>query len=331
MKDCREQLLKDLEVYLSTKFNNEDLQQISVSLVKIIGNYEIIERCTDVIPLDDENERLLKRYAACLTIDGKSKHTVYQYIRTGRKLSEFIKLPFTKMGTYDIRYFLATEKERGISNVSLENTRANISAFFQWLTEEEVITKNPIAKIKPIKCKEEIKLPISDVEIDSLRSACKTKKERAIIELLLSSGIRVSELTAMKIKDINFSDLTVHVVNGKGDKERITYTTAVSAKHLVDYINDRKTLGENLFYNKNNEVLEPGGVRYILNNIAKKADVENVHPHRFRRTFATNLAKRGMSVQDIQVLLGHSSIKTTMEYVHTDRNKVQAEYNKYII
>ena len=325
MKDCREKLLKDLEVMLEQK-----LDDYTNAIIKILANYEIIERSTEIIPVDNENERILKRYAACLSIDGKSKGTIYQYIRSCKRLVETVNKPFTEMGAYDVRFYLALEKERGNSNVSIENQRANLSAFFQWLTDEELIPKNPITKIKPIKCKDEIKLPFSDIELDELRSACKTKKERAIIELLLSSGIRVSELTEMKIKDINFSTLAVHVVNGKGDKERMTYTTEVSAKHLTNYLND-KPIGENLFYNKNNQVLEPGGVRYILNTLAKRAGVENVHPHRFRRTFATNLAKRGMDIQDIQALLGHSNIETTMSYVCIDNEKVKSAYRKYIV
>ena len=330
MTDYRERLTNELEVLLQT-LDVDDIPMISDGFVKILSQYEVTERCTDIIVLDDENEKLLKRYKACLSIDGKSKNTISQYIRECKKLADMLGKPYTEMGTYDIRYYLATEKDRGISNVSLENSRAYISAFFQWLTNEEIIPKNPTLKIKTIKCKKELKQPFSDVEIDALKGACKTAKERAIIELLLTSGIRVSELCGMKVKDIDFQTLEVHVVEGKGDKERMTYITAVSAKHIKDYLDQRKEDGEYLFYNKNHEPLKPGGVRYILETIGKKAGVGNVHPHRFRRTFATGLANRGMRVQDIQALLGHSRIETTMAYISKDTNKVKMAYNQYIV
>lgn len=329
MKDCREKLLKELEVLIQT-IDVSNTFLISNSIIKTLANYEIIERTTEIIPVDNINEKLLKRYAACLSIDGKSEKTIYQYVRICKKLLEVVDKPFTEIGTYDIRYYLALEKERDISNISLENCRAYLSTFFQWMTDEELITNNPVLKIKTIKSPEEIKLPFSDVEIDALRGACITKKERAIVELLLSSGVRVSELANMKIQDIDFQALKVKVVEGKGGKGRMTYTTPVSAKHVKDYLQDRKEDGDYIFYNKDHEPLKPGGIRYILNMLAQRANVQNVHPHRFRRTFATNLAKRGMDIQDIQQLLGHKSLQTTLTYVCTDEQKVESSYRKYI-
>lgn len=331
--DYREKLTKDLEVLFQSLINVQaDSFMVSNQIVKTLADYEITGRCTEVVPVDDMNNKLLKRYSACLRIDGKSEKTIYQYIRACNKLSEVITKPFTEMDTYDIRYFLAMEKERGISNISLENTRSFLSTFFQWLTDEEVIPKNPISKITTIKCHQEIKRPFTDVEIDALRSACRTEKERGIIELLLSSGIRVSELTNMKTSDIDFQTLTVHVVNGKGDKERITYTTPVCVSHLRAYISE-KVGGDNeyLFYNNNHRPLKEGGVRYILKELGKRAGVNDCHPHRFRRWFGCELAKRGMPVQDIQELMGHENIETTMIYVSNDNQKVQASYRRYIV
>ena len=165
-----------------------------------------------------------------------------------------------------------------------------------------------------------------------MKCAClfQTKKERAIIEMLISTGVRVNELASMEVDDINFDELSVHVVHGKGAKERMTYTTAVSAKYVLDYLNNRKEESKVLFCNKNHDVIGTGGIRYILNQIATMANVKNCHPHRFRRTFATSLAKRGMEIQEIKKLLGHSSIDTTMTYIVMNDKKTQAEYSKYI-
>lgn len=329
MSDCRERLLQDISVEMQGLVDQQTAEMISGIVLRCLANYEISERCTDLVPVETPNERILKRYVACLRIDGKSEKTIYQYHRTCARLAEFLQKPFTEMGAYDIRYYLGCEKERGISGRSLENTRANISAFFQWLANEEMIVKNPMTKIKPIKYTDVTRMPFSDTDIDALRSACKRQKERAIIELLLSSGIRVSELSQMDITDLDFRKLTVHVLHGKGDKERVTYMTAVAAKHIEKYLTSRKDNLTALFLNQKKGRLCPNGVREILNRIAARAGVANVHPHRFRRTFATGLAARGMEIQEIQKLMGHSNINTTMEYVYTNDGAVSASYRKY--
>lgn len=328
-KDYRTEFIRTVETTLINHFDPEQVNLISNVLAKTLAEYEITDRCTSIEPYDGGNERIIKQYAACLIVDGKSKNTVAQYVRTCRKLSETIGKPLTEMNAYDVRFFLAKEMERGISDQSRENQRANLSAFFQWMVNEEIIPKNPIAQIKPIKCHQEVKKAFSDIEIDALRSACQSLKERALIEFLLSTGARVSEVAEMKAQDVNIETLSVHILHGKGDKERITYTTAVGMKHLLAYIHSRKETGDALFYSKNHEPIRTNGIRFILNNVAKRAGVSNVHPHRFRRTFATNLSKRGMAVQEIQKLMGHANINTTLVYIATDDSMVQASYKKY--
>ena len=330
-RDYRMELIRLVEEQLPAFLEQHQVHMVSDVLTKALSDFEITERCTDLAPLDDANTRILKRFKACLAIDGKSEKTIYQYERTCRKLEQTVGKPFTDIGVYDIRYFLACEKARGISNVSLENARANLSAFFQWMADDEIIPKNPCRSINPIKVHKEIKKPFSDVEIDALRSACRNKKERALIEVLLSTGIRVSELSGMDIGDIDFTALSVHVRHGKGDKERMTYITSVAARRLIDYLGDRKEKDmPALFYNKNHGRMCAGGIRSVLNTLAKRAGVENVQPHRFRRTFATGLAARGMEIQEIQKLLGHSDINTTLQYVCVNDDNVKASYKKYI-
>lgn len=329
MRDYRMDIIKETEEQLAAFLEQMEIHRVSDVLAKVLADYEVAERCTDLVIQDDQNERILRRYAACLTIDGKSEKTIYQYTRSCKRLSDAVGKLYTEMGVYDIRYFLACEKGRGISNTSLENARANISAFFQWLTVEEMIPRNPCAAVKTIKTKKEIREAFSDVEIDALRSACRSKKERALVEVLLATGIRVSELSEMDVADINFPTLSVHVRHGKGGKERLTYITAVAASRLCDYLNTRHEDGDALFYNKNHDRLESGGIRCILNTLAKRAEVDNVHPHRFRRTFATRLAARGMDIQEIQKLLGHSQLDTTTKYVCTTDEQVKTSYRRY--
>lgn len=329
-KDYRMSFIRDVEAALALNFTPDQVALISNVVVKVLADYEITERCTDLVPLDDANERLIKRYRACLMVDGKSESTIYQYTRSVRKLIELIPKPVTEMGAYDIRFFLASEQERGIAARTRENQRANLSTFFQWMTDDDIIPKNPISKLKSIKYPDEVKLPFSEVEIDALRGGCRSLKDRAIVEMLLSTGVRVSELSQMEVQDVNTSDLSVHVIHGKGAKERMTYTTPVSIRHLQAYIKNRPDTGPALFYNNKHERLASGGIGHILKEIAKRAGVNNVHPHRFRRTFATNLARRGMDIQEIQKLLGHSNINTTMQYVCVDNASIKTSYNKYI-
>lgn len=330
MSDYRNSFINSVEQSLVSILSQQDLESVMTTVTMILNNYEIMERCTDLVPVDGTNEKLLKRYCACMMVDGKSKGTIAQYKRNLQRLSDFLQKPFTEIGTYDIRFYLASEKQRGISNTTLETIRAQLSAFFHWMTIEEITPRNVMDPIKPIKCPVEVKKPFSDVEIDRLRSACKTFKERALVEFLLSSGVRVEELSDMEISDVHMAKRTVRVRHGKGDKERITYMSNVCATHLKTYLESRKDALPNLFLNKNSGKMLPGGIRFVLNGIAKRAGVPNTHPHRFRRTFATGLAARGMDIQEIQKLMGHADINTTMTYVYTNDEQVMNSYNKYI-
>lgn len=329
MSDYRNEFVRSVEIQFSRIMDDRTRERAVNALLTVLGEYEIGKQETALVPHPQVNEILLNRYCACLMIGGKSNKTIAQYRRTAEKLYQVVQKNYSDMGVYDLRLFLAYEKQRGVSNRTLENTRANLSAFFQWMHQEDIIIKNPCVNIDPIKYTDKVRLPFSQVEIDALRFACKTPKERALIEFLLATGIRVSELANMDVSDVNLNTKSVHVKHGKGSKERTVYMNDLARTHLQNYLLNRGVFGNCLFYNKKKERLNPGGIRHILNEIAKRAEVENVHPHRFRRTFATGLSNRGMELQEIQKLLGHSNINTTLEYVYTSDEKVHASYMKY--
>ena len=329
MTDCKERMTQDFVERLTPHFNNEEIALISEALTKTIAHHSITEQSTAVVVRDDRNERLLKRYAACLSVDGKSHKTIQIYVSRLKSFSDFLGVPYTEIGTYDIRYYLASMKEAGVSARTLENYRSYISAFYQWLAREDVIAKNPCEKIQPIKYTEEVRHPFSDIEIDAIRSACTNERDRALVEILLSSGLRVAELSSLDVDDVDFATLSIHIRSGKGNKERMTYMTDVCAMHLKKYLFSRPQDTPLFLSAKKRERLTTSGIRAILRGIGKASGVSDVHPHRFRRTFATNLSKRGMDVQTIAKLMGHTNIQTTMIYVAMDDSRILNEYKKH--
>ena len=329
MADYKAQLISEVTEALITRLDQEDIEAVSDEMHIALRDYEVTRHVTELVKYEGANEMILKRYKACLVIAGKSPKTIKAYERIVVKLFIALQKNYTDMTVSDLRYFLAYEKSRGVSNRTLENTRAQISAFFTWLLDEELIGKNPCRSISPIKFTKEVKLPFSAIEIDAIRSACRTKKERAIVEFLLASGVRVSELCAIRISDINFDTLSVTVREGKGAKQRTVFINDLASKHLVEYLTSRNVNGDYLFYNKRQQPLNAGGVRHILKVLEERSGITNVHPHRFRRTFATGLANRGMDIQEIGKLLGHANLNTTLTYVYTSEEKVRTSYLRY--
>ena len=331
MRDLRNEYVQSLKYAASQYLDPVTLDKVMADAISLLDAYELSERVTSLIVFDDLNTKLIKTYTANLALDGKSEKTVYAYLRQLKRFCEFLgNMDLKAVTTFDIRNYLASEMARGLSSTTIENTRANLSAFYMWLTNEEYINKNPCTAVKTIKCPQEIKKPFSTVEQDALRKKCETLKERAIVEVLLSSGVRVSELVNLDVSDIDYNNKSVRVRHGKGDKERYTYINDLALNYLVKYLIEAGIESGPLFQNKSKERYTTAGIRYMLNRIANRAHLEDVHPHRFRRTFATTLADRGMDVQDIQVLMGHSDINTTMIYITSDNSKVHNSYRKYI-
>lgn len=329
MIDYKQQFVNDVTEALLDRLNKDEVEVVSEEMAIALNDYEITKNIKQIVPYGGANEMILKRYKACLIIAGRSPKTIAAYERIVKKLYIALQKNYVDMTVSDLRFFLAYEKGRGVSNRTLENTRVQISSFFAWLLDEELIVKNPCRPITPIKFPKEVKLPFSNVEIDALRMACRTLKERAIVEFLLSSGVRVSELCSLRISDVNFDTYSITVREGKGGKQRTVYINDLAGKHLVEYLSNRNINGDYLFYNKRKEPLNAGGVRFILKTLEERAGVTNVHPHRFRRTFATRLANRGMEIQEVSKLLGHVNLNTTLEYVYSSDEKIHTSYLKH--
>ena len=324
----KERLIRDIEIKLSEMYPEIDMDRVMTCVISCLGEYDVSEKSTQLAERSqDINDRILRRYSACLALDGRSEKTIKQYMWTCRKLGE--NKTFTDMTTNDIRLFLGQLKLNGAKNSTVDNQRAYISAFFKWMQSEDLIEKNPCDKVRAIKCEKVRRLPFNDVEIDKLRSVCKTPKRRAIIEVLLSSGVRCEELTNLDIGDVNMRNRTLLVRNGKGGKDRIVYISDVAAEHLERYLSTRKDSSVELFRTQKGGRYTCSGIQDMMRRLGKAAGISNVHPHRFRRTFATNLYKRGMDVHEIQRLMGHSNIQTTLGYICTDDAQLRAAYERY--
>ena len=216
MTDCREKFLQSITGKLvESSISADRICEIREIIIGELSNYTINESCTDIAIKDDMYSSILKLYCGTLLTEGKSEKTLYIYKRVIERFLVDVNKPIQHIGVFDIRIWLG-QKQQQVSKVTCENYRAYLSSFFMWLCSEEIIDKNPMQKIKPIKYEKIVKKPFNDVEIDNLRSSCETLRERAEFELLMSSGVRVSELGGLNISDVNFDTLEVLVKNGKG-------------------------------------------------------------------------------------------------------------------
>ena len=257
------------------------------------------------------NYDYLEMFIAAKKIEGCSDRTVAYYKSTVEHLLKCIDTPIRRITTDEIRSYLAEYQEKsGCSKTTVDNIRRNISSFFSWLEEEDYILKSPMKRIHKIKTVQPVKEIISDELIERLRDACLCKRDLAMVDLLYSTGIRVGELVRLNIDDISFEEREC-VVLGKGDKERKVYFDAKAKLHLQDYLKER---------NDDNRIRRLG----------RSVNAEKIHPHKFRRTMATRAIDKGMPIEQVQKILGHSQIDTTMQYAMVNQSNVKNAHRKYI-
>lgn len=277
---------------------------------------------------DQDGEDLIKLFVDAKKVEGKSPKTIERYEYILRGLQTALGIPLKDVTVYHLRQFLMSEKERGISLGTIDGKRSIYSSFFSWLHSEGLIAKNPTANLAPIKQPKEIRKPFTAVEIEKLRGNAKSTRDAALIDFFLATGCRVSEVCSVDRTDIDFRQQKL-IVNGKGSKQRTVYLDDVTVMKLQKYLRTRTDFSPALFIGKGSDRLTEDGIRRALNEIAKKAGVENVHPHRFRRTLATNLIDHGMSIQEVAAILGHDKLDTTMTYVYIDQRNVESAYRRY--
>lgn len=312
---------------------NEMAEYLSISQMKKLQ--EVIIRNfaeNEAERIEISNEEFLKMFLDAKKIEGCSERTIKYYRTTVEHLITQVETGVRKITTEEIREYLSNyQKINNCTNATIDNVRRNISSFFSWLEEEDYILKSPMKRIHKIKTKTVVKNIISDEGIERLRDSCKEKRDLAIIDLLYSTGIRVGELVNLNIDDIDFEGREC-VVYGKGDKERRVYFDAKAKVHLKEYISSRQDNEKALFVTLDAPFrrLKISGVEIRLRNLGRKINLEKIHPHKFRRTMATRAIDKGMPIEQVQKILGHSQIDTTMQYAMVNQNNVKSSHQKYM-
>lgn len=315
------------------KILNEMAEYLSISQMKKLQEVLLknLQEPEEVIS-ESTNFDYLDMFIAAKKIEGCSDRTVTYYKSTVEHLLKSIDTPIRKITTDEIRSYLARYQEKGgCSKTTVDNIRRNISSFFSWLEEEDYILKSPMKRIHKIKTVQPVKETISDELIEKLRDACLCKRDLAMVDLLYSTGIRVGELVRLNIDDISFEEREC-VVFGKGDKERRVYFDAKAKLHLQDYLKERKDNNPALFVTLDAPYkrLKISGVEIRIRNLGRRINVEKIHPHKFRRTMATRAIDKGMPIEQVQKILGHSQIDTTMQYAMVNQSNVKNAHRKYI-
>ena len=278
------------------------------------------------------NEEYLQMFIEAKKVEGCSERTLTYYETTVAHLLRCIDTNIRKITTEEIRRYLSDyQKLNNCSKVTVDNIRRNISSFFSWLEEEDYILKSPMRRIHKIKTKTPVKEIISDESIEKLRDGCNQLRDLAIIDLLYSTGIRVGELVNLDRKDINFEEREC-VVFGKGEKERRVYFDAKAKLHIQNYLDSRIDDNPALFVTLDYPYsrLKISGVEIRLRNLGRALNIERIHPHKFRRTMATRAIDKGMPIEQVQKILGHSQIDTTMKYAIVNQNNVKNSHRKFI-
>ena len=321
--EAKAKLLNEIERNLGAAMTAAAMPGVMAILSDTLACYDV-----EAVDAGTGADDLLDAYLSAMSVSGRSKKTIERYEYIIRRMMKALRTPTRAITVYHLRRYLADEKARGISDRTLESLRQVFSAFFNWLQREGLITVNPTANLSAIKFAKKEKDIYSDVDIERMKFGCKTLRDRAIISFLRATGCRISEMIQLNRNDVDFINLECTVL-GKGNKERVVYLDQVTAMVLKNYLEERTDDSPALFAGKGTDRMKPGGIRKMLNQLGAKANVEHVHPHKFRRTTATTLIRHGMPIQEVAAILGHDKLDTTMQYVVLDKTDIKAAYRKY--
>ena len=331
----RERLKNDLLTMLDQHVTVDMLRKLEPCIETILSNYEVEERKTEIIPYGSDIPETVQIYIVSKKISGLSEKTLYLYLIVLTDFFRTVCKKPEKVTANDIRVYLYQyQKEHGISNRTLDCKRTIICSYFNWMASEEYIIRNPAINMHPIKYERKHKRAMSQLDLERVRLACETKREKAIVEVLYSTGCRVTELERLNISDVNFETKEV-MLFGKGSKHRTSYLNAKAEVALKDYLSIRTDDNPALFVydRKPYERLKKSGIEFLIRKMMKRTSGITTHvtPHIFRHTTATTALDRGMSIVDVSKLLGHTRIETTMEYITTNSDSVKNNHHNCVI
>lgn len=311
--------------------DNSQLAKLKGVLEHKLWNVEIVNKTVED-SFDKSNEEFTELFISAKRVEGCSSKTLKYYLATINKMTDTVGKHITKITTEDLRKYLSDyHEENNCSKSNIDNIRRILSSFFSWLEDEDYILKSPVRRIHKIKSAKAVKETYTDEMLECMRDNCDSLRDLAIIDMLASTGMRVGELVHLNIEDVDFEKREC-VVLGKGSKERPVYFDARTKIHLRNYLESRNDDNPALFvsmlkpYNR----LNISGVEIRLRELGRKLDITKVHPHKFRRTLATRAIDKGMPIEQVQKLLGHSKIDTTMQYAMVDQENVKLSHRKYI-
>ena len=325
----KEQLITEVQQQMLPYLNNEQLRKLRAAMEFCLHGLEITQADQQQ---EQEQTDAAAAFIAAKRIEGCSEKTLTYYRKTIEAMTVAVGKPVQRITTDDIRQYLTTyQMQRKSSKVTIDNIRRILATFYSWLEDEDYIVKSPVRRIHKVKTAKVIKETYTDEALERMRDNCDSLRDLAIIDLLASSGMRVGELVALNRDDINFNERECVVV-GKGNKERLVYFDARTKIHLQNYLDSRADGNPALFvtlrapYNR----LQIGGVEMRLRQLGRRLSIPKVHPHKFRRTLATSAIDKGMPIEQVQQLLGHQKIDTTMHYAMVKQQNVKLAHRKYI-
>lgn len=325
----KEQFVHGLSMELVDLVDSTTLSEITTRISAYINQYQITKECTDLAVVEDFPEAL-KCYLVTRKIEGMADSSLELYKSTLVDFFRRVQKPIEDIKTNDIRtYLYVLQKERGLSNRTLRNRQAMVAAFFEWCANEEYISRNPCRSVRPIKYTVEPREPLNGIEMELLRSVCENARDRAMVEFFYSTGCRVSEMVHLKMKDISFENKEVTLF-GKGSKYRTSYMNAKCEVALRSYLKEKTASSDGSVFSSYRMPYAGLGKRAIENRIrdlGEKAGIQgSVFPHRLRHTTATDSLNRGMDITEVQRLLGHSNINTTLVYAKVDAEKTKHDH-----
>lgn len=325
----KQRIMEEIVQQMLPHLDNAQLQKLQEVLEHSFYNCEISSKVTEA---EDDSQKLIDAFVYAKRIEGCSEKTLKYYRTTIEAMTEAIDKGVRRMQTDDLRAYLTEYQEKhGSSRVTIDNIRRILSSFFSWLEDEDHILKSPVRRIHKVKTATNIKETYTDEELEKMRDNCEELRDLAIVDMLASTGMRIGEMVLLNKADINFNEREC-VVFGKGDKERVVYFDARTKIHLQNYIDSRSDENTALFVTLRAPYtrITIGGIESRLREMGKNLEIEKIHPHKFRRTLATMAIDKGMPIEQLQQLLGHKRIDTTLQYAMVKQSNVKHAHRKYI-